>query len=106
MSSSGRATARPSPPSPAIREAIGYAGIGYLNGLVKPLAFAPADDAPAVAPVMENVMNGDYPLARPLYLYVNRPPGPRARAAAGGFLGYVLSDEAQAAGRARKAFCR
>ena len=78
------------------REAIGYAGIGFVNGLVKPLAFAPADDTAPVAPVMENVMNGDYALARPLYLYVNRPPdrGPAALPAA--FLAYVLSDDAQA----------
>ncbi len=77
------------------REAIGYAGIGYVNGLVKPLAFARADDAAPVAPVMENVMNGAYALARPLYLYVNRAPdrGPAALPAA--FLAYVLSDDAQ-----------
>jgi phosphate transport system substrate-binding protein len=77
-------------------EAIGYAGIGYVNGLVKPLAFAPADGAPAVAPVMENVMNGDYALARPLYFYVNQPPGRAPAALPAAFLGYVLSDEAQA----------
>ena len=76
-------------------EAIGYAGIGYVNGLVKPLAFAPADDVPAVAPVMENVMNGDYALARPLYFYVNQPPGRAPAALPAVFLGYVLSDEAQ-----------
>jgi phosphate transport system substrate-binding protein len=78
------------------REAIGYAGIGYVNGLVKPLAFAPRDDAPAVAPVMENVMNGDYALARPLYFYFNQPPGRAPAPLPAAFLGYVLSDEAQA----------
>lgn len=78
------------------REAIGYAGIGYLNGLVKPLAYAPEDDAPAVAPVMANVMNGDYALSRPLHLYVNRPPDRAAAPLPAAFLAYVLSDEAQA----------
>ena len=78
------------------RGAIGYAGIGYVNGLVKPLAFAPADGARAVAPVMENVMNGDYALARPLYFYVNQPPGRAPAPLPAAFLGYVLSDEAQA----------
>jgi len=78
------------------REAIGYAGIGYVNGLVKPLAFAPSDDAPAVEPVMENVMDGDYALARPLYFYVNQPPGRAPAALPATFLGYVLSDEGQA----------
>lgn len=78
------------------REAIGYAGIGYVNGLVKPLAFAPSDDAPAVDPVMENVMDGDYALARPLYFYVNQPPDRAPAALPATFLGYVLSDEGQA----------
>lgn len=78
------------------REAIGYAGIGYLNGLVKPLAFAIDDDAPAVMPVVQNVMNGNYALSRPLYLYVNRAPGKAPASLSGAFLAFVLSDEAQA----------
>ena len=78
------------------REAIGYAGIGYVNGLVKPLAYAPDDDAPAVAPVMENVMNGDYALSRRLYLYVNQPPDRAPAPLPAAFLGYVLSERAQA----------
>ena len=76
-------------------EAIGYVGIGSLNGLVKPLAYAPRDDAPVVAPVMENVMNGDYALARPLYLYVNRAPGHAPAPLPAAFLAYVLTDGAQ-----------
>ena len=77
-------------------DAIGYVGIGYLNGLVKPLAYAADDGAAPVAPVMANVMNGDYPLARPLYLYVNRPPQRALAPLSAAFLAYVLSDEAQA----------
>lgn len=80
----------------ANREAIGYAGMGYVNGRVKPLAFAPADDAPAVSPVMENVTNGRYALSRMLYFYVNRPPGRAPAPLQGAFLAYVLSDDAQA----------
>ncbi|MET0229540.1 MAG: phosphate ABC transporter substrate-binding protein [Rhodanobacteraceae bacterium] len=78
------------------RAAIGYAGIGYVNGLVKPLAYVPADGVPPVAPVMANVMNGDYPLARPLYLYVNRAPDRAPAPLPAAFLAYVLSNEAQA----------
>jgi phosphate transport system substrate-binding protein len=78
------------------RAAIGYAGIGYVNGLVKPLAYAPDDDGPAVAPVMENVTNGDYALSRLLYLYVNQPPGRAPAPLPAAFLGYVLSADAQA----------
>jgi len=80
----------------ANREAIGYAGIGYVNGLVKPLAYAPDAHAPAVAPVMANVMNGDYALSRRLYLYVNQPPDRAPAALPAAFLGYVLSERAQA----------
>lgn len=78
------------------RNAIGYAGLGYLNGLVKPLAYARGDGTPAVPPVMANVMNGDYPLSRPLYLYVNRPPDRAPAPLPAAFLAYVLSDAAQA----------
>jgi len=78
------------------REAIGYAGIGYVNGLVKPLAYAPDDNAAAVAPVMENVMNGDYALSRLLYLYVNQPPDRAPAPLPAAFLSYVLSAGAQA----------
>lgn len=78
------------------RNAIGYAGIGYVNGLVKPLAFALEDGAPPVAPVMENVTNGDYALSRLLYLYVNRPRGAAPAALPAAFLAFVLSDDAQA----------
>ena len=78
------------------REAIGYAGIGYVNGLVKPLAYAPDDAGQAVAPVMANVMNGDYALSRLLYLYVNQPPDRAPAPLPAAFLGYVLSADAQA----------
>ena len=77
-------------------EAIGYAGIGYVNGLVKPLAFAPEEGARAVAPVMRNVMNGDYALSRPLYLYVNRPPDRAPAPLSEAFVAFALSDAGQA----------
>jgi phosphate transport system substrate-binding protein len=77
------------------REAIGYAGIGYLNGLVKPLAIADGEGTPAIAPVVENVMNGHYALARALRLYMNRAPAHAASLPAD-FLAFVLSREAQA----------
>jgi len=77
-------------------EAIGYAGIGYVNGLVKPLAFALDDAAPAVEPVMQNVMDGEYALSRALYFYINQPPGHAPAALPAAFVDYALSDDAQA----------
>ncbi|HVJ61630.1 MAG TPA: PstS family phosphate ABC transporter substrate-binding protein [Tahibacter sp.] len=76
--------------------AIGVAGFGNVNGLVKTLAVAATPDGPAVKPTPETVATGRYPLSRPLYLYFNRGPDGKAQAAAAGFLRFVLSDEAQA----------
>lgn len=78
------------------RNAIGYAGIGYVNARVKALAFAPSDGEAAIAPTLENVMNGDYALARPLHFYLNRPPGRALAELPARFVEYVMSDEAQA----------
>ncbi|GAA0705793.1 phosphate ABC transporter substrate-binding protein [Dokdonella soli] len=76
------------------REAIGYAGLGYVNGLVKPLAIGPADAG--VVPDPASVTQGRYPLSRVLYIYVNRPPGRALAELPQAFLAYVLSDEGQA----------
>jgi phosphate transport system substrate-binding protein len=78
------------------REAIGYAGIGYINGLVKPLALARNDEDVAVAPDIASVMDGRYPLARALYIYLNRPPRRALTRLPAAFLEYALSDEGQA----------
>jgi len=80
----------------AHREAIGYAGIGYVNGLVKPLALAAAADSPAVLPDLDSVTQGRYPLSRALHVYVNRPPQRALAELPRAFLEYALSDEGQA----------
>ncbi len=54
--------------------AIGYSGIGFQTSAVKAVSLSEAAGSPAVAPSMESVMDGHYPLARPLYLYVNKDP--------------------------------
>lgn len=78
------------------REAIGYAGLGYVNGLVKPLALARGERDEAVLPDRAAVTQGRYPLARALYLYLNRPPGGAPAPLPAAFLAYALSDEGQA----------
>jgi len=80
----------------ANREAIGYAGIGYVNGLVKPLALAAAADTAAVTPDLDSVTQGRYPLSRALHVYVNRPPRQALAELPRAFLDYALSDEGQA----------
>ena len=78
------------------REAIGYAGIGYVNGLVKPLALARDAADGGTAPSVANVASGRYPLARAIYIYVNRRPGQPLAELPRAFLGYALSAEGQA----------
>lgn len=71
--------------------AIGYYGIGYLSPQQKPIAIAAEAGERAVPPALETVLDGDYPLARPLYLYTNgRPAGVTAE-----FIRFALSDEGQ-----------
>ncbi len=78
------------------REAIGYAGVGYVNGLVKPLALAKDADDAGTLPGLDSVTQGRYPLSRALYVYVNRPPGHALGPLPLAFLAYALSDDGQA----------
>jgi len=53
--------------------AMGYSGIGYATPGVKPLRIS-MDSGEAFAPVGENALSGDYPLARFLLIYINKDP--------------------------------
>ena len=61
------------------RFAMGYSGIGYATAGVKalPLAAKQGDKCHPATP--EEAYSGNYPLARFLYVYVNRAPGQAAR---------------------------
>ena len=74
--------------------AIGYSGIGYVTSGVKPLKLGkkPGDCA---EPVLDNIVNGTYPLGRYLYLYVNKKPNEALDPLRLEFLKYVLSMEGQ-----------
>jgi phosphate transport system substrate-binding protein len=52
-----------------------YSGIGHAAAGVRPLPVAMKEGEPFILPTDQNVANGQYPLARYLYLYVNKPPG-------------------------------
>jgi len=77
------------------RNAIGYAGAGYVNALVKPLAVARNDAGEAVAPDAAEIASGRYPLKRTLYFYVNRKPDRALAALPAAFLDYALSAQGQ-----------
>lgn len=73
---------------------IGYASIGFRNSGVKPLALA-VNSQDFVMPTAENVKDGNYPLARYLYIYINKAPGQPLEPLTAAFLERVLSPEGQ-----------
>jgi phosphate transport system substrate-binding protein len=57
--------------------AIGYVGLGYALAAkenVKIIAVKVDDNSSAVMPSDETVKSGQYPIARPLFLYLNGEP--------------------------------
>ena len=71
---------------------IGYVGMGYVvKGRQKPIAIAKDANSPYVEPTPENVLNGAYPIARPLYFYTPKEPAGTVK----DFIDFVLSDEGQ-----------
>ncbi|MGV6813808.1 MAG: PstS family phosphate ABC transporter substrate-binding protein [Phycisphaerales bacterium] len=53
---------------------IGYSGLGYKTAGVKALRISLEEGDDAYEANAENALNGDYPIARFLYLYVNADP--------------------------------
>ena len=54
--------------------AIGYYGMGYISAKQKPIAIAINEKSEYVEPTIDNVVNGTYPVSRPLFLYTNGQP--------------------------------
>jgi len=74
---------------------MGYSGIGYRTAGVKPLALAAKADAASFTTEADNVYSGKYPLARLLYLYVNKAPNRPFDPMVREFVKYVLSRQGQ-----------
>lgn len=74
---------------------VGYSGIGYRTSGVKALALAAKEGDPFITTEAENVYSGTYPLARFLFVYVNRAPNASLDPLVSQFLAYVLSREGQ-----------
>lgn len=53
---------------------IGYSGIGYKTSGVRAVALTKKEGTPFIAATTENALKGTYPLARFLYIYVNKHP--------------------------------
>lgn len=75
---------------------IGYSGIGYKTSGVKTLALAKKEGEPFVEATKQNSANGEYPLARFLYIYVNKVPNKPLPPLEAQFLKMVLSNTGQA----------
>jgi phosphate transport system substrate-binding protein len=54
--------------------AIGYYGMGYISPKQKAVQVALDAKSPFVAPTIDNVRKGVYPISRPLFLYTNGTP--------------------------------
>lgn len=74
---------------------IGYSGIGFQTSAVRAVALAEKPGMPYIAPTAESVMQGEYPLSRPLYLYVNRDPSKAWDPRILEFLRFINSREGQ-----------
>ncbi len=74
---------------------VGYSGIGYITSGVKAVAISEEAGAEAIPATAEQVASGDYPLARYLYLYVNKRPNTPLPPLEQEFLKLVLSKDGQ-----------
>jgi phosphate transport system substrate-binding protein len=73
---------------------IGYSGIGYKTSGVKAIAIG-EDDKNVYDPSLDNCLSGDYPLARFLYVYVNKKPNDPLDQLTLEFIKFVLSKAGQ-----------
>jgi phosphate transport system substrate-binding protein len=73
---------------------IGYSGIGYRTSEVRVLPLAKKGEK-FYEPTLENCLKGKYPLARTLYIYVNKKPGKEIDTLTFEFLSFILSKEGQ-----------
>ncbi|HQR81650.1 MAG TPA: phosphate ABC transporter substrate-binding protein [Thiotrichales bacterium] len=75
--------------------AIGYSGIGYKTSGVRALPLVKKEGEPFVEANEVNAISGKYPLARALYVYVNKAPGKPLDPMVKEFMTLVLSKEGQ-----------
>jgi len=77
------------------RYAIGYSGIGYATAGVRAVPLAEKEGGKCVEAVADNAYAGTYPLARFLYVYVNKKPNEPLDPLTREFLRLVLAREGQ-----------
>ncbi|GHT47957.1 phosphate ABC transporter substrate-binding protein [Endomicrobiia bacterium] len=71
--------------------ALGYVSMGFISNKVKAISIAVSEKREYVYPTPESVINKEYPISRPLYLYTNGSPQDNVKM----FIGYALSSAGQ-----------
>ena len=71
--------------------AIGYGGLACAASMVKMACVSKDDKSTCVNPSIASAKDGNYPIARPLFMYVNEP----ARVEITNYIDWVLSQEGQ-----------
>lgn len=74
---------------------MGYSGIGYKTADVKALKVKIDDATAGVAPTAESCLDGSYPIARFLLVYVNAKPGAKLSPVVEQFIRMIYSKEGQ-----------
>lgn len=74
---------------------IGYSGVGYKTADVRTVPLAKAEGKKAFDANAENAYSGDYPLARYLYIYVNKNPNQPLDPLRAEFLKYIFTKQGQ-----------
>jgi phosphate transport system substrate-binding protein len=74
---------------------IGYSGIGYKTSEARALPLAAKDGGAYIEANYQNCLSGDYPMARFLYVYINKKPGAPADKLVQEFVKYIQSKEGQ-----------
>ena len=77
------------------RYGIGYSGIGYATAGVRAVPIAEKEGAACVEAMADNAYAGTYPLARFLYVYINKPPGKSLDPLTREFVKFMVSKEGQ-----------
>ena len=77
------------------RYGIGYSGIGYATAGVRAVPLSEKDGGKCVEATADNAYSGSYPLARFLYVYVNKAPGKPLDPLTREFIKLIVSREGQ-----------
>ena len=73
------------------KDTIGYYGMGYISLKQKPILVAKDEKSEYIAPLIDNVIKGTYPISRPLFLYTNGEPAGAIKK----FVDFMLSARGQ-----------